>query len=172
MFSKLDSRPPLVRGSSLIDESVVLRPKGQDGTPINEVMKENWFSFCLFTLKWIDDLTSHDFMFMFISQLIDSAAIRLSCLYIRHWIRTCYINSFLILVFFWFRLLHLHCCHNFLIIASNLWALVFLRYFITSFGHFECLIHIGHISESRISNCISLIMKRPDSKPCRFGNWI
>jgi len=41
MFSKLDSRPPLVRGSSLIDESVVLRPKGQDGTPINEVMKEN-----------------------------------------------------------------------------------------------------------------------------------
>ena len=103
---------------------------------------------------YLDDLTPHDFMFMFISQLIDSAAIRLSYLYIRHWIRTCYINLFLILAFFWFRLLHLHCCHNFLIIASNFWALVFLRYFITSFGHFECLIHIGHISESRISNCI------------------
>jgi len=70
MFSKPDSRPPLVRGSSLIDESVIFRPKGQDDTPINEVMKENWFSLRLFTLKWIDwyldDLTSHDFMFLFV----------------------------------------------------------------------------------------------------------
>jgi len=41
MFSKFDSRPPLVRGSSLIDEPVVFTPKGQDDTPINEVMKEN-----------------------------------------------------------------------------------------------------------------------------------
>ena len=71
MFSKFDSRPPLVRGSSLIDEPVVFTPKGQDDTPINEVMKENWFSFHLFTLEWIDwcldDLTSHDSMFLFIS---------------------------------------------------------------------------------------------------------
>jgi len=41
MFSKPDSRPPLVRGSSLIDESVIFKPKGQDDIPINEVMKEN-----------------------------------------------------------------------------------------------------------------------------------
>jgi len=41
MLSKPQSRPPLVRGSSLIDDSVVFRPKGQDDTPINEVMKEN-----------------------------------------------------------------------------------------------------------------------------------